>query len=180
MTSRIRRGSAAELEDAVRRASAGTPYAVVPAEDGFDVRLDLADERWWGAFDRAGLRTSMTHEVRVRGDRFVITDVARTVKWVAGVPRIAASAAVERGRIKRVRFQRTYALGDDLRLRKVADESVSLDTGRHLVEEAAAGLGLRQAMPVEQKIALALAGVAVGGLVVVGIAALVLWLAGVR
>jgi len=167
------------LEDAVRRASAGTPYTVVPTDDGFDLRLDLADAQWWGAFNRAGLRTSFTHEVRVYGDRFVITDVARTVEWVAGSPRIAASAAVERGRIQRVGFQRTYALGDDLRPQKVVDHSFSSETGRRLIEDAAAEHGLRQAMPLEQRIALAMAGLAVGGLLVGGLVVLVLWLAGV-
>lgn len=168
------------LEDAVRTSSAGTPYTVVPTDDGFDLRLDLADAQWWGAFNRAGLRTSFTHEVRVDGDRFTITDVARTVEWVAGSPRIAASATVERGRIKRVGFQRTYAFDDDLRPSKVVDHSYSSETGRRLIEDAAAGLGLRQRMPLEQRIALAMAGLAVGGLVVGGVVALVLWLAGVR
>ncbi|WP_232680078.1 hypothetical protein [Nocardioides sp. R-C-SC26] len=171
--------AASALEDAVRAASDGTPYQVASADGGFDVVLDLADAQWWGAFNRAGLRKSFTHEVRLRGEgRYTITDVAREVEWIAGTPRIAASGTVERGRIHKVGFEKTYALDDDLRPAEVVSYSFSSGTGRRLIEDAAEGLGLRQQMPIEQRMALGVAILAGGGLLVAGVILLILWLAG--
>lgn len=169
---------AATLESRVRQALAERPYTVTSVPGGFDVVLDLADAQWWGVLNRAGLRKSISHEVRVDGERYVVTDVEREVEWVAGVPGFSASGTWRRGRIRSVGFQKTYALDDDLRPALVVDYSYSSEEARRVVVAEADALGLRSQRPVEETIAMVVAGLTVVGLLVGGILVLVLWLLG--
>lgn len=166
------------LEARVREALAGKPYTVTTVPGGFDVVLDLADAQWWGLFNRAGLRKSVSHEVRVTGDRYVVTDVEREVEWVAGAPRVAAEATLRRGRIRSAGFRKTYAFDDDLQPAKVVDYSYSSETSRRLVVAEAEALGLRSRRSTEETVGMVFAGVAVVGLLVGGLVVLVLWLLG--
>jgi hypothetical protein len=159
----------ADLEGRVRAGAEGTPYVVTSVEGGFDLTVDLADAQWWGLFNRAGLRRSIVHEVRLRDDEtFTVTDVARSVDWVAGVPTAAVSASLSRGRLYSFGGQQVWALDDDGRISAVLDYSFDSSEGRQLVETAAQSLGLTQRRGVEERIAIGFAIVGgVGGLVTV-------------
>ena len=169
---------AATLESRVRQALAGRSYTVTSVPGGFDVVLDLADAQWWGLFNRAGLRKSISHEVRVDGTRYVVTDLEREVEWVAGAPRLAASGTWRRGRIRSAGFNKTYAFDDDLRAAKVVDYSYSSEEARRVVVAEAEALGLRLRKSVEETIATVVAALTVVGLLVGGLVVLVLWLSG--
>lgn len=148
----------ADLEGRVRAAVGGTPYAVTAADGGFDVTLDLADAQWWGILNRAGLKRSIRHEVRLRDEQtFTVTDVERRVDWVAGVPRAAASASVSRGRTWGAGAEKVWALGDDGRISAVVDYRFDASEGRELVETAARSLGLTQRRGTEERIAIGFA-----------------------
>jgi hypothetical protein len=169
----------ADLQARVRVAVEGTPYAVTPAEGGFDVTLDLADAQWWGLLDRAGLQRSIVHEVRLRGaEAFTVTDVERRVDWVAGVPRLAASATLKRGRSLGVGGEKVWALDDDGRISAVVDYRFDAAEGRQLVETAARSLGLAQRRGTEERIGISFAIVGGAGAVVTAVVLVVLLLLG--
>lgn len=171
--------STADLEARVRAAVEGTPYAVTKVEDGFDVTLDLADAQWWGLFDRAGLRRSLSHEVRLRDARtFTVTDVERRVDWVAGVPAASASASLKRGRFIGFGFEKVWALDDDGRISAVVDYRFDASEGRQLVETAAKSMGLIQRRGTEERIAIGFAIVGGVGAVITVVVLLVLLLLG--
>ena len=169
-----------DLETRVRAAAEGTPYAVTGVDGGFEVTLDLADAQWWGLFNRAGLRRSVVHEVRLRDDgSYTVTDVERRLDWVAGVPTASASASVKRGRVVvGSGFEKVWALGDDGRISKVVDYRFDATEGRELVETAAASLGLTQRRGTEEKVALVFAVVAGVGALVTAVVLVVLALLG--
>jgi hypothetical protein len=170
---------ARELEARVREAAAGTPYVVTPGEVGFTVGVDLADAQWWGAFNRAGMRRSMSHEVRLRGSgTYAITDVWRELDWVAGEPRIAASGAVKRGRLLHRGAEKVWALDDSGRVRAVVDYRFDGAEGRDLVVTAADALGLEQVRGTAERVGLAFAWVGGVGAIVTVVVLLVAALLG--
>lgn len=169
--------AAEELRRRVEQAAAGTPYAVTPTERGFDVAIDVVDAQWFGLFDKAGLSKHYTHHVAVPGDgSYTITDDARSIRWVAGVPQVKGSAERQLGRVKELGVQKVWAIGEDGRFGQVVDFRFSSEEGRDLVTGVADQLGLRQRRGAAERIGLAFALVAgvltVVGLVVMGALAL--------
>ena len=72
------------LLQAVRDAVEDTPYVVDVVDDGFDLRLDLADRRWRTVLGAAGIERTVIHEVRPRGDGVAVT-VTETQKKADGL-----------------------------------------------------------------------------------------------
>lgn len=173
---------ARELATAVAEQAAGTPYAVTPTDLGFTVGVDLADAEWYGVLNRAGLRRTFVHHVRVReSDRsFSITDESRTLHWVAGVPRFAASLQVSKGRFIQFGSERVWAFDEHGRFGVQAAYRFDAREGRDLVEGVAQGLGLRQRRGAAELVGTIMALVAVAGLVIGGIVTLVLLALGYR
>jgi hypothetical protein len=168
------------LHDEVVRRTQGTPYVVTPTARGFDVALDIADNRWFELFGTAGLSKVYTHHVVVDGQHVTLTDDNREVRWDAGVPVLAGSAKRSMGRSIEFSFEKTWALGGSGRLAKVVDYTFSSEEGRRIIEGAIKELGLDERMPWVAKGPLILAiGVlvllALSG-VVMGVYGLVAWL----
>lgn len=171
--------AAEEFRRAVEAAAAGTPYVVTPTEQGFDVALDIVDAQWFGLFNKAGLSKQYTHHVAVPGDgSYTITDDARTVEWVAGVPRVSGSVERQLGRVKEIGVQKVWALDEQGRFGPVVDFRFSSEEGRDLVTGVADQLGLGQRRGAAEKIGLGFALFSVVGLVVAGIVVAILALTG--
>lgn len=174
------------LYDAVRARADGSPYTVTRTDDGMEVSLDLADSAWWALMYRESLHRTYTYRVSVDEQRgtFTMLDIERQVEWQAGVraedrkPLLRGSASVQQGRILSRERQTVWAWDDEGRFDKVVDYSFSTGEGHELVRRAAAELGLTERMPVQAKIGLAFAVLAIGGILVGGVVALVLWLTG--
>jgi hypothetical protein len=140
-------GSATELQRAVERATRDTPYAVVGTEKGFDVELRVDDVRWRQFFGSAGLRLTFRWEVREKKSRYSVNDVAMTLRWAAGVPRLDFSASKQSGRL--FSFSRTmiWAPTVDGGIVPVADYRFDSSEGRDLVRIAARQLGMKEQLP---------------------------------
>ena len=168
-----------EFLRAVQEAVDGKPYAVTPTEAGFDVTIDVVDAQWYGLINKAGLTKTFVHHVRVGEDgSYSITDDARELEWVAGVPRISATASRTVGRVKEISFRKTYALDENLQPAKVVDYSFNSEEGRSLVTSAADRLGLKQERGSSEKIGLWVGLGTIAALVVCGIVLGVLALTG--
>ncbi len=174
-------GPADELRAAVAARAEGTPYVVVPTPEGFDLRIDLADARWWGPLGAAGRRKVVQHRVALdEGARsMTITDDHYDVQWSAGadvstrVPRLVASARAERslGRTWEVSGEKTFGLDDTGRPATVVDYTFSSAEGHGMIRDAAAPLGWSERMGAAQRAGV-VAAVAAGG--VAGLVAVVL------
>jgi hypothetical protein len=167
-----------QFREAVSAAAAGTPYAVIPTDRGFDVGLDLADAAWYTLFGRAGLVKSFTHHVRVEDGWYSITDDTWDVRWNAGVPGIGGSASRSLGRFKQFGVQQTWGLDERGRLRPVVDYSFNSEEGRQLITGIAEQLGLAQRRGTEEKIGIVAAIIGGGGAVVTVVVLLVMVLLG--
>jgi hypothetical protein len=166
--------------DGVREAAEGTPYAVTKTDDGFDVTLDIVDSQWFGVFNKAGLRKVYTHRVKLLGERaYSITDESRSLEWVAGTPRLAASLEVQKGRIIEFGAEKVWAFDEHGRFGVVADYRFGSEEGRQLIEGIASTLGLEQRRGVAEKLGIAAAGIAIGGIVIGGLVVGVLAILGV-
>jgi hypothetical protein len=164
----------------VREAAEGTPYVVTETDKGFDVTLDIVDAQWFGLFNKAGLKKVYSHEVRLIGaGAFSITDESRTIEWVAGSPRIAASAEITKGRLIEFGSEKVWAFDEDGNFDKQVDYRFNSEEGRRLIEGVARGLGLKQRRGWEEKLGIFFAALAIGGLVIGGIVVAVLALLGV-
>jgi hypothetical protein len=165
--------------EGVRAAAEGTPYTVTKTDDGFDVALDIVDAQWYGVFNKAGLKRLFIHHVDFKGEGvFSITDESRALEWVAGTPRISASAAVTKGRIIGFSKQKVWAFDEHGNFGVQADYRFSSDEGRGLIEGVARQLGLEQRRGTEEKIGMFFAALAIGGLVIGGIVVGILALLG--
>ena len=166
--------AADSLRAAVAARAAGTPYRLEPTPDGFHLRIDLADARWWGPLGAAGRRGVVEHRVTLdpAGRTFTLTDDHLDVRWDAAadpagprVPRLVASAEVRRtvGRTRAVSFERTYGLDDDARPARVVDIAFRSEQGQALVRGPAAELGWTERAGTAQRVGVV---AAVGGLAV--------------
>ncbi|WP_435737389.1 hypothetical protein V5D56_01990 [Cellulosimicrobium sp. PMB13] len=153
--------TAADLAAAVGQRLERTPYRIAdPRPDGFTMRLDLADARWWGVLSRSGLRE--THELVVRvtpdGRSYATTDRRMEVGWTAGpsgpVPHVGATlrASGFQGKTWTYSAKKVVGVSDAGRVETVVDYAFSTALGHRLVSEAAASLGLREKMSTSTKI----------------------------
>jgi hypothetical protein len=137
--------SAEEFRRRVEAVTEGTPYVVTPTDAGFDVTLDIVDAQWFGLFNKAGLEKVYIHHVSVPGDgSYTVTDDARTIEWVAGVPQAKGSAERVYGRVKEFGVQKVWAFDESGRFGQVVDFRFNSEEGRDLVSGVADQLGLRQ------------------------------------
>jgi hypothetical protein len=133
-----------EFFERVRAAAEGTPYVVTETEKGFDVTLDVVDAQWYGVLNKAGVKRVFSHHVRWLGDdAYSITDESRSLEWVAGAPRIAASAAVMKGRIIQFGARKVWAFDAQGHFGVQAEYRFDSREGRDLIEGVAAQLGLK-------------------------------------
>ena len=145
--------NAADLAAAVGQRLEATPYRIVdPRPDGFTLVLDLADARWWGLLSRSGLRETFAHVVRVAPDgrRYEVTDERTQVEWTVGasgpVPRLGASLSSFRGTTWTTSRRTVVGVSDAGRVEPVVDYAFTSATGRQIVADAAAGLGMQARM----------------------------------
>lgn len=174
--------NAADLAAAVGQRLEQTPYRIVDLRpDGFTLRLDLADARWWGVLSRSGLRETYELLVGVSPDgrSYAISDRRTEVVWRAGpsgpVPRVGATlrASAFQGRTWSYSSKKVVGVSDAGRVETVVDYAFSTAPGHRLVSEAAASLGLREKMSASTRIGVvaavvggAMALLAVGGAIV--------------
>jgi hypothetical protein len=162
------------LVDAVRARAEAAGYEVTETPDGFRVERDLADARYWGPLYKAGVHTLTGHEVRVdqAAGVLAITDVHRNVEWRGGNdgttqlrPFWSLHADTTRGRIAAVGTKKSWGVREDGTLGTIEDYTFDTGAGRATIREAAAELGWRERMPLDQRIGLAVAIATVVGLV---------------
>jgi hypothetical protein len=154
----------------VQRAADGTPYAVSETELGFDVTLDIVDEKWFGLYHMQGLHRVHTYHVEMTDDRrYSITDDARTLEWLAGVPTLSASVERTRGRVWERSAEKIWAIDDQGTVfSRVVDYSFDSEEGRGLITAVAESLGWRQQRGTDETIGLVFAVIGgVGALVTV-------------
>jgi hypothetical protein len=172
-------GTRPDFFERVRTATEGTPYAVTETREGFDVTLDIVDAQWFGLFNKAGLRKVYIHHVKLADDgAFSVTDESRSLEWVAGSPRIAATGEVQRGRIKEFGFQKVWAFDEHGNFGVQAEYRFNSEEGRDLIEGVAKQLGLEQRRGTEERIAIVFAALALGGIAIGGIVVAILALLG--
>lgn len=135
------------FRDAVAAATTGTPYTVTATKRGFDVRLDLADARWWALYQRQGLRNSYRWRVKQQPNYYTITDRQITLNWRAGVPSAAMSWEMKSGRILCLSRQKIWALSDRGRIEPVVDYRFNAREGRDLIRAVARQQRLKERPP---------------------------------
>lgn len=156
----------AQLLEAVRRSTAGTPYVVTETPSGFDVALDVVDAQWFGLYSAEGLKKVFVHHVSAPGDgTYSVTDDAFTLEWEAGVPTLSASVERTRGHVKEVGFEKVWAFDRHGRFGKVVDVQFDSERGRRLIGDAAAQVGLRKERGSAERIGLVFAVVGALGAV---------------
>jgi hypothetical protein len=144
-----------EFFEAVRDAAEGTPYLVTATERGFDVALDIVDAEWFGVFNKAGLTRLFIHHVRIEDDdAFSITDESRSLEWVAGTPRIAASAARSYGRAIEFGTHKVWAFDEHGDFGVQADYRFDSREGHDLIRGVAGQLGLEERRGTAERIGL--------------------------
>lgn len=153
--------SAAQLEllTRVQASAADAGYEVTPRDDGFDLERDLTDEtRTARASSRKReLERRVAHEVRFGADdTFSITDTDRRTRVGSGGTARQASRSFARGRQVGAGGSITFSL-EGGRLRRTSSTGYRTDTGRRLVEDAAAELGLTQRRGTAERVGLAAA-----------------------
>lgn len=178
--------AASELRRAVAERVAGTPYELVGTEDGFDLRIRLAEARWYGLLSTAGRKRVVQHRVTLdeARRRYEILDDLYDVRWhvgadVAGgrVPRLVASGEKRRvtGRVVwEYSFEKTIGVGTETRKPEVVVDYVfRASEGQRMIREPATTLGWSERWNTPAKVGLVL-GV-VGGAGALVTLASILW-----
>ncbi|MDD4865736.1 MAG: hypothetical protein PHQ28_00965 [Mycobacterium sp.] len=136
-----------EFRNAVAAAARNTPYTVVDTKKGFEVRLDVANARWWSLYERAGLRKTFRWRVKERGSHFTIFDRQVGMQWRVGAPDLGASVQAQGGRIFSLSREKIWALSDRGRIEPVVDYKFNSREGRDLIRLTARQLGLKERLP---------------------------------
>ena len=177
-----------ELVDRIRELAEGSPYVLEETPEGFDLRLDAVDARWYSLMHKNRLSKVFTHHVRLdeASRTLKIIDDFRTVSWRAGagadgegpVPVLSVRAERVRGRNIEVSRRIEYGWNEAGEFGKAVDYSLDSREGHKLIRAAAEGTGWKERMPAEVKGALVMA--AIGGLggLAAGVFLLVRWLLG--
>lgn len=164
---------------AVAAAAHGSPYVVTRTERGFDVALDIADDRWWTVLGKAGLQKTYVHHVAAPGDgTYTVTDDSRTVEWVRGVPRSSAQAERTYGRVRELRVEKAWGIREDGTVGPVVDYRFSSEEGRDLVTAVAQQLGRVEKRGAAERTGMIVAGIALVGAVVTAVTLLALLILG--
>jgi hypothetical protein len=128
----------------VQEVTAGTPYVVTETDVGFDVSLDVVDAQWYGLFDKAGLQKVYIHHVAVPEPAvYTVTDDARTVEWVAGVPTLRTTER-SYGRVKEFGVRKVWGFDAQGNFGVQADYRFNSEEGRDLLTGVADQLGFTQ------------------------------------
>jgi hypothetical protein len=135
------------FQDAVAKATEGTPYLVRETKGGFDVTLDMVDARWWDLYGREGLKSCYRWRVKERRSHYTITDRRVAVNWASGIPRLNFSVQIQAGRIPSLSRQRIWALSDRGRIEPVVAYQFNSREGRDLIRLAAKQVGLKERLP---------------------------------
>lgn len=168
-----------ELHRAVAAAAQDSPYVVTRTDEGFDVALDIADDRWWTVLGKAGLRKTYIHHVAAPGDgTYTVTDDSRTVEWVGGAPRFAGEAERVQGRVREFGFEKAWGIREDGTLGTVVDYRFSSEEGRDLITAAAQQLGRTERRAPTERIGLVFAAIGAVGAVITAVTLLVLFFLG--
>jgi hypothetical protein len=146
--------AANELRRAVAERVADTPYEMVNTPEGFDLRIELANARWYGLLGKAGRKRVVQHRVTLDEPRkkYVILDDFYDVRWdtvadVEGgrVPRLVASGE-KRRTTGRVMFEYSFekTIGVDAGTKKpdvVVDYVFDASEGQKMIRQPATALG---------------------------------------
>jgi len=152
---------------------------VTETDKGFDVTLDIVDAQWFGVFNKAGLDKVYIHHVEMpEAEVYTITDDAREVEWVAGVPTAKASASRVMGRVVEIGAEKVWAVDATGRFGVQADYRFNSEEGRGLITGVAEQLHLTSRRGSSEKIGLYLGIFAAVGAVLTAIILVVLALTG--
>lgn len=163
-----------DFSDAARRLAANSPYVIEETGRGFDVRLDLADARWYELFSKAGLKETFVHHVNINaGPRsYTVLDDMSQTEWVAGldgrrVPRLSGKMTRVLGMVFTWQFKKIYAFDEQGRYGAVVDYSFNSIDGHKLIRAAAKETGYRFRLNGTSKFALVCAAVGASSIILV-------------
>ncbi len=177
---------AAELLEAVRASTRGTPYAVTPTPTGFDVAIDIADSSWYAMAYKQHLSLAWIYHVKVdeAAKTLSITDDVRDLNWKVGVgavggvpvPVLSVGASRKLGRFELKSFRKTWAVNEAGEPGKVVDYTFSASEGRDLIRGPARDLGWQEKTGAAQRIGLIVGVGTTIALVLAGIGVLIAFL----
>ncbi|WP_448630627.1 hypothetical protein [Cellulomonas soli] len=144
-------------------------------EDGFALRIDVADTAWSGLLKTVGRRGVVEHRVVLDADNrsLQITDVCSDVRWEVGVagsvPRLVARAQKTRtwGRSWVVMREWTWRPGAGVTSRTVAGRRLASAEGRALIRAAATDLGWKERAGLSERVGIVAA--LVGAVIVLAV-----------
>jgi hypothetical protein len=161
--------TADEFQNAIARAIAETPYTISHTDEGFDLHLDLANARWIGLYNKAGLKVEYLCRVEVNDNKtYTIDQGKRRIEWSLGTP-TRGSIEMLRGRNRELSFEKIWALDERFRPAKVVDYSFSSRESLSLVRTVGKKLGLKERMPGSMRIGLVAGFIGASSLVLVPI-----------
>ena len=168
-----------EFFEAVSAAAQDSPYAVTRTEEGFDVALDIADDRWWTLLGKAGMQKTYIHHVATPGDgTYTVTDDSRTVEWVASVPQLSSESERVLGRVREFGIEKAWGIREDGTVGRVVDYRFNSEEGRDLIAAVAKQLDRDEKRGGAEKVGLVFAGIAAVGAVITAVTLLTLFFLG--
>lgn len=171
-----------DFAERVEQLAQGTPYAVTPTPDGFDVAINFTLEEFYPLMAREKVAKTFTQHVKIdeSSQTFSITDDSRTVSCQAGTDgyalRPVVSGSVERtlGRSIELSSERSFSW-DEVGTRSAEIEyRFNSEEGRGLIKKVAAEQGWNEKMSGATKIGLYVGLGAIGMVVVMGLIALII------
>jgi hypothetical protein len=145
-------GAGGELLALVTAKAEGSPYVVTPTPDGFDLRIQLQDSRWYSFLRAAGRQQVVEHRVSLDEARkqLVVTDVWHDVRWEVGalghlLPFLEAEVEVKRTYGRVYAFHGSRTIGGGSAPSSLPDDAGGITrrsaVGRKFIREASAELG---------------------------------------
>jgi len=146
-----------ELIDTIQAMSEGTPYVVEETPDGFDVRLDIADARWYSLIYEEGIKQTFIQHVALDEAKksLSITDDCYEVTWQVDpdlsepstAPVLYKSDERTAGRAYELGARKEFAWNTHGQYADVLDFRLTENEGRNLIRTASEELGWDENVP---------------------------------
>lgn len=160
------------------RRTEGTPYAVGRSGNSVSVRVDLADASWWALLQRQGLTRSYSSTLTPVGPaKAARADAQYEFEWAAGpdgrlAPVATGSMSMSGGRSFAVASEQIWALGPG-GVQQVVDYRLDSGELHGLIAATLNRAGWSTALDTQARIGLWVAIVAVAGVAVAGVLAVI-------
>lgn len=182
--------SSAELTSYLKDQSQNqnTPFIIESNNEGFTLRLNIVDKKWYTILQKNGIQQTFTIEAKVNEKKRSVTtvDILNSLEWSAGAgmepgdvaPSLGGRIETVRGEVYQFGTRKEFGMSESGKLGMPVDYSFNTTEAKRWLGAQLKMVGWKREWGVEAKIGLWFAAVAGVGSIIGTILLIALWMTG--